>query len=242
MAVHDEGEGHAGKRQERRDGRRPVYTDIIVHLRREEREHSADDRAQDSGGGEDGSRKDRVRVNQIIDHGQYNQHAAEAERRREDDGRGPVDAGVVGPREGEHADGQGDGACDGGREAGFGFGCFGHEQLHVARLVVPHGVYQADDDADCDAQEGEPAGPFAPAAVAVEDDGHGAQEHVHRAVDDGHVDACHEHDRLSEEQDPWSEEGSLEDFRRLLFSLALFQDADVDFAVGFGELLRSLVQ
>ena len=241
--IKQEREGQTRQREEGRDARGPVDAEGAVHLLGKQGEASAEKRAQHGIGGEDGGGVDGVGVDEVVHAAEKHEDHAEAEGGGADDADAPVDGFVVGPGEPEDADRESDGCDHGAGQACFG-GCLAAVFALDARvaLVVDDAVRAAEEDADGDADEGEAGDALGPAALFLEDDGEGAEEHVERAVDDGHVDGDDEHDRFGEEQHPGPGESLLEGRFGCDFALALLEHGNVVLAGAFGEGGGALLQ
>lgn len=112
-----------------------------------------------------------------------------------------MDVGPGGPAEPEEADGNGEGADAGGRQAPLGSELAVGVELGLDDAVeVPGEGWEHEEDADEDAEEGEALEPEAEAVDAAEDDGEGLEPDVQQAVDEGDVEVECEHDGLGEEE------------------------------------------
>ncbi len=123
-----------------------------------------------------------------------------------------MNAWVIRPREPEHANWEGDSTRQGRHETRLWRGtrggcCSGGPDVAP---IVPNGISDSNHHAYHDAEERETSYSFAPAAHFLEDDWKGSEEHVQRAVDDGHIDGDEEDDWFTEEEDPGTNQGSFE--------------------------------
>ena len=109
-------------------------------------------------------------------------------------------------------------------------------------FIIVNGVSDGDEHADHHAQEWKPTDTRGPASRLLVHDGERGEEHVQRAVDDGHVDGQQEHDGLAEEQDPRAQEGRPEGVADADFTLLGIHPTDVHFPRDFRELLCALAQ
>lgn len=77
-------------------------------------------------------------------------------------------------------------------------------------LVAERYHHNSDDHSDNHTEERQTADPFTLTTNFLKADWEGAEEHVKRLVDDGHVDREYLHDGFPEEQEPGTYEGCLQ--------------------------------
>ena len=167
---------------------------------------------QDGVGCQDRGCENGVCIDQVVHHAEENEHHTEAEGNTSQDRNDPVDARRVSPCEPEETNGHCDTAKHGRRQTSLG-GC--EALVFVAQLcvtlVIPDTVDDSNDHSNGHTNKGKTTNTWAPAAVLLVDDREGTEKHVQGAVNNGHVNADKEDDRLAEEQDPGTRERSLED-------------------------------
>lgn len=161
----------------------------VVHIRCEQRKHSAEEGPRDGVRGQDRRSEEGVRVDEVAHDAEVDEEYTEPEGGAARDAGDPVDGGRVGPREPEQADGDRDRGEHHGWQAGLGW-C--EPPVPLLRVLVPlvvrNGVQRCDDHADHDAEECQPADALVPAAAFLVDDGEGGEHHEQRAVYDSDVD------------------------------------------------------
>lgn len=212
VLVEEEGEGNAGEGQEGGDRRGPVDSEVLVHVRREEREGGTEEGAKDCVSSQDGGSEDEVSVDQVVHDGEENQDHAEAERCAGCDTGKPVNARVISPSKPEQADRHRDGSHERRRQTGLWRSKSGRRVLHDldVALVVPNGIDDGGQHAYGDAEESETTNTGRPTTTLLVDDGEGGEKHVERSVDDGHVDGEQKDNGFAEEEDPGPGESCLE--------------------------------
>ena len=157
----------------------------------------------------------RVRVTEVREHGHEEQKGTHAEEGATDDGHDPVDRGARGPAEPEEADGDEEGADEGGLEADFG----AEEPLLVELrfdvfVVVEEEGDHDDEGPDEDAEEGETFGPEREIVYPDEDYREAFEPEVEQSVDERQVEVQKKADGLCESEG----EGPDEDHQPNLFS------------------------
>lgn len=143
-----------------------------------------------------------------------------------------MDAGAVGPREPEQANGDQDGAKNGGRQTSLGSSVSIRRSggsLDVS-VVVENGSNGGNGHTNGNTKEGETADTRAPATALLENNGESGEAHVEGTVDDGHVERDEEDDGLLEKKLPGPHEGNLELVANGLGRLALLKLRDVNLA------------
>lgn len=143
-----------------------------------------------------------------------------------------MDAGAVGPREPEQANGNEDGAKDGGRQTSLG------SSISIRRLggsldvsvVVKNGSNGGNGHTNGNTKEGETTDTRAPATALLENNGESGEAHVEGAVDDGHVERDEEDNGLLEKKLPGSQKGNTELVANGLGRLALLKLGNVNLA------------
>ena len=155
-----------------------------------------------------------IGVAEVAEHGHEEQEGAHAEEGAADDGHDPVDRRAGGPAEPEEADGDEEGADEGGLEADFGpeEPALVELRFHVSVVEEEEGDHD-DDGSDEDADEGETLGPEREVVDVDEDDGEALEPEIEQSVDQGEVDVQEEADRLGKGEG----EGPHEDHQPNLF-------------------------
>ena len=193
-----------------------MNTEVLIHIRSEERENSTEQGPQDGIRGEHRSSVDGVGVDQVVHYTEEDEHHAETERGCANDTHAPVDAGGVGPGEPENSDRKTDGSEEARGETGFrgGAGCatcsFRSVGDPVVTIVIRDGIDDGGHHADSHTDEREAANAFVPAAALLKNDGESGEEHIQCSVYDGHVYTEEEHDGFSQEEYPRTREGGFE--------------------------------
>ncbi|KAI6754502.1 hypothetical protein HG530_012254 [Fusarium avenaceum] len=103
-------------------------------------------------------------------------------------------------------------------------------------LVHGDGVGNSQKHTDHDAKEGQATDTSVPSALLLVDNRECAEEHVKGSVDDSHVDGKEKDDRLLEEQNPGTRQGSLERIGEGDLATLVVNLADVDMASDLGQL------
>lgn len=103
IAIEDERKRRAEQGQKRRNRRRPVDAQVVVHVRREQREDGREDGAHEDSPRQNRRGEDGVRVEEIVHNPDHHQDHPESERHSGGDADHPVDVGTVGPGEPEQA-------------------------------------------------------------------------------------------------------------------------------------------
>jgi len=148
-----------------------------------------------------------------------------------------MDAGIVGPCKPEKPDWERDTSNERRWES-----CFRRCVAVMFRFdpdvafVVEDGVADSANHADSYTNETQTTDPCAPTTLLLIHDWEGAEHHVQRSVDDGHVYAKQEDDRFAEQEDPWSRESCLEFLADGLGTVVDFRCRFVDFAGHLREL------
>ena len=157
----------------------------------------------------------RVCVPEVRKHGHEEQESAHAEEGATNDRHYPVDRGAGGPPEPEEADGDEEGADEGGLEAEFG----AEEPLLVELrfdvfVVVEEEGDHDDEGSDEDAEEGETLGSEREIVYPDEDYREAFEPEVEQSVDERRIEVQEEADGLCESEG----EGPDEDHQPNLFS------------------------
>jgi len=209
----------------------------LVHVRGEERECSTEERSENRVGSQDGGGENGVGVNEIVHNTEEDKNHAESEGNTGSDTGHPVDARIVGPGEPEKANRQTDRTDKTSGETSLRRGEATVLLLDLdLALVLRDGVCDSQEHADHDAKEGQAADTRVPAAVLLVHNRESTEKHVEGTVDDSHVDGEEKDNRLLEEQDPGSRQGSLERLGKSNLTTLIVNLADVDMSCDLGEL------
>ena len=199
VKIQRERNGDKGHTQEAQQATRPRHAQTVIHGVCEEREGGPEGTPHEVVAGVDGGEVFGVGVAEVAEDGHEEQEGAHAEEGAADDGHDPVERGAGGPAEPEEADGDEEGADEGGLEADFG-----PEEPPVVELrfdvsvVVEEEGDHDDEGADEDAEEGEALGPEREVVDVNEDDGEALEPEIEQSVDQGDVEVQEEADGLGE--------------------------------------------
>ncbi len=163
---------HERDAEEAQQATRPRDSQLVIHGVREERKRRPDRTPHQVVARKHGRDVLGVRIAEVGEHGHEEQEAAHAEEGAADDWHDPVDRGAGRPAEPEEADGDEEGADEGGLEADFGPQLAPVVELRFDVLAVVVEERDHDDEgSDEDAEEGETFGPEREMVDVDEDDG-----------------------------------------------------------------------
>ena len=193
--------GYKRYAQEPQQTARPINTQFVIHGVGEERKRRPERTPHQVVARVHGRDVLRVRVTEVGQHGHEEQEGAHAEEGAADDGHDPVDGRAGRPAEPEEADGDEEGADEGGLEADFGAEEAPLVELRFDVSVVVEEEGDHDDEgAQEDAEEGQAFGPEGEVVDFDEDDGEALEPEVEESVDEGQVEVQEEADGLRERE------------------------------------------
>lgn len=195
------GDGTASQTDKSKQRTRPLISEPLVHLIREQHHCCTPERSDEGLGGESGRRLVLVRVYQVVIRAVIQEDEPESHRKAANRWTYPVHFGVAGPGEDEQADGDEPARQHHGIQASFGRR-LAIVLMNERHVVLVHerraGSTQQDTDDQGDEHQARGAGRIALALLVhnrVRD-----EEHVQQTVEHRHVQRDEEDDEFAEEE------------------------------------------
>lgn len=153
-----------------------MYTKVCIHITREQWKCHSEQTSQDRVRSESGGSIDGICIDEIIHDSKEDEDHTESKRGSRGDGRYPMYAWRVRPREPEETDGQGAGSYHGHGKTGFWWcvAIVGSCDSFVS-FVITETVDDGEEHAYCHAEESKTADTWRPAALLLIDDGEGGE-------------------------------------------------------------------